>query len=485
MKHKHILLISAVAFILSGCGQNTAENDDYSFYSKLKEVDSESSRTIIQKKINKYLFTDLKEKLTYTWEGAEGRLSNPAKDLVKRLWSNLEAAGFSGYTPLVLNQESLTLLFPPYDVVLPAGGAALGDVFRTEEYRNLPFHTRVVDMLYRHFTKKIDGIRNSPYDGYNRTLLGLKYNNQYIYLAPNGPLKKAVHPGAIEHPSYILNFSDTQPNLDDLKPGTIVPEATLKEWNQVFIDVLKTDPFFKQFFEAPTTPTDASGSTSALAALKGKSGVDATQLMVNGVSGAQVDLGLPMYVQLKGSVDQGKSTDGMTGFVAYKLGSSVLGVIQSYANAGTGFTSDSRLLETSVIAAHSFGVFFVEGQLGSISATDVNFKDWSGVRSQVRLGIDTPFGAPFVQVTHRDFGHTSDTAGYVGFEIANSEFKAESYAFSTSLLTKVGHHSVHDATGSIDWTAALNLNSGVAFTTHLTLGSAAESKVAINLSLDR
>jgi hypothetical protein len=90
-----------------------------------------------------------------------------------------------------------------------------------------------------------------------------------------------------------------------------------------------------------------------------------------------------------------------------------------------------------------------------------------------------------VQLTHRDFGHTSDTAGYVGFEIANSEFKAESYAFSTSLLTKVGHHSVHGATGSIDWTAALNLNCGVAFNTHLTLGSALESKAAFNLSLDR
>jgi hypothetical protein len=236
---------------------------------------------------------------------------------------------------------------------------------------------------------------------------------------------------------------------------------------------------------APTAPADSSGSTSALAALKGKSGMDATQFIVNGVSGSQIDLELPMYVQLKGSVDQGKSTTGMTGLVAYKLGSSVLGVIQSYDNSGAGFTADSRHLESSIVAAHSFGLLFVEGQFGSISATDVNFNNWSGVRSQVRLGIDTPFGAPFVQLTHKDFGHTSDTAGYVGFEIANSEFKAASYAFRTSLLTKVGHHSVHGATGAIDWTAALNLNSGVAFTTHLTLDSALESKAAFTLSLDR
>jgi hypothetical protein len=464
---------------------HTNNNDDYSFYSKLKEVDSESSRTIIQNKTNKYSFTALKEKLTYTWEGAEGILSNSAKNLVKRLWSNLEDAGFSGYDTITLDQKSLTLLFPPYDVILPAGGAAIGNVFITEEYRNLPFHTRVVDMLYRHFTKKIDGIHNSPYDGYNRTLLGLKYNNQYIYLAPNGLLTNASHPGAIAKPSYILNLFDTQPDLDNPKPGTIVSDALIKEWNQVFIDALKADPFFKQFFEAPVAPADGSGGASALAALKGKPGIDATLLMMNGVSGSHVDLGLPMYVHLKGSMDHSKSTTVMTGLVAYKLGNSVLGIIQSYANSGTGFTADSRQLESSIIAAHSFGLMFVEGQFGSISATDINFKNWSGVRSQVRLGIDTPVGAPFVQLTYRDFGHTSDTAGYVGFEIANTEFKADTYAFSTSLLTKVGHHSVHGATGSIDWTAALNLNSGVEFTTNLTLGSATESKAAFNLSIDR
>lgn len=62
MKHKHILLTTSVAIFLSGCGQNANENDDYTFYSKLKDVNSESSRTTIQNKINKHLFTDLKEK---------------------------------------------------------------------------------------------------------------------------------------------------------------------------------------------------------------------------------------------------------------------------------------------------------------------------------------------------------------------------------------------------------------------------------------
>jgi hypothetical protein len=131
------------------------------------------------------------------------------------------------------------------------------------------------------------------------------------------------------------------------------------EWydkgNKVMVDALKEDPFFKQFFEAPTAPADTSGSVSTLAALKGTTGVNATQFTMNGISGSLVDLGLPVYVQLKGSMDQGKSTDGATGLVAYKLGNSVVGVIQSYANSGTGFTDNSRHTESSIVAAHSFG----------------------------------------------------------------------------------------------------------------------------------
>ncbi|MDP3936150.1 MAG: hypothetical protein Q8Q56_04100, partial [Alphaproteobacteria bacterium] len=63
-----------------------------------------------------------------------------------------------------------------------------------------------------------------------------------------------------------------------------------------------------------------------------------------------------------------------------------------------------------------------------------------------------------------------------------TEFKTESYAFSTSVLTKLGHHSAHGATGSIDWTAALNVKSGVAFTTHLTLGSSTDPNAGFNVS---
>lgn len=263
----------------------------------------------------------------------------------------------------------------------------------------------------------------------------------------------------------------------------VIPEATLKEWSQVFIDVLKEDPYFKPFFETPLAPADASGSISALAALRGASGIDAIQFTVNGISGSQIDLEIPMYIRLKGSVDQNKSTALNSGFFAYSLGNTVLGVIQSYANSGEGFNGDSYQSESSIVAAHSFGLAFVEVQVGSVWGSDINRNNWSGVRSQSRVGINTPLGAPFIQVTYRDFGEISDKSGYIGFEIANTEFKIDTYTFSASLLTKVGHHSVHGLTGSIDWTSTLNLKSGVSVNMSLNLGSVSEDKAEFNLSI--
>ncbi|QOL20240.1 hypothetical protein [Candidatus Bodocaedibacter vickermanii] len=457
MKTQEILLITTIALMLQGCGSSEDDTEISAalFYQDIKPENRWEERGKIQKHLGDYLFSDYKFNSETV---SEGTLSRPAKNLVKKIWSQLERVGFSGYDPMILESNSVKI---KYEWHSPPPGSAASELFEHPSlFTALPFHTKfVVTLMY-------------DWIGIRYLILHQKTDAMFhlnLRLALNGLKANGTILGKYNSDEGYVRES--------------------KEWydkgNAIIVDALKADPFFKQFFEAPAAPTDSSGSTSALSALKGRSGVNATQFTVNGVAGSQIDFGLPVYVQLKGSVDQDKSTTGTTGLVAYKLGNSVLGVVQSYANSGAGFSADSRHLESSIVAAHSFEAFFVEGQFGSVSATDFNFKDWSGVRSQVRLGIDTPFGAPFIQLTHRNFGHTSDTAGYVGLEIANTEFKADTYSFSTSLLTKVGHHSVHGATGSVDWTAALNLNSGVAFTTNLTLGSALESKAAFNLSLDR
>lgn len=498
MKHKHLLLTTAVAMMLTACG-TTNEQPTHPDANILKEVssqklDSAERYSKIKKSVLKYMFSDSSEGFDtppsiLNTQNITLTISTPVKKILSTIWSNLESKGFSA-TSAELGLDKATCIYniPKIKEPLAVGTAQTpalpvgSDTDQSSEEIGSfsdehTFQTKIITRLLSPYMPNANPVNiDLRYLSTDFTPILDKFYFKKRQVDINGTTKR-LHK-AIDGVPFTYKPGDSL--YEDIS------ESTLKEWNQVFIDAFKADPFFKQFFEAPVAPADTSGLASGLAALKGRLGMDATSLMVNGISGSQVDLGLPMYVQLKGSLDHGKSTTGMTGLVAYKLGNSVLGVVQSYSNSGTGFNAYSRQLESSVIAAHSFvGLMFVEGQFGSVSATDVNFKNWSGVRSQVRLGVDTPFGAPFVQLTHRDFGLTSDTAGYVGFELATTEFKADTYAFSTSLLTKVGRHSVHGATGSIDWTAALNLNSGVAFNTNLTLGSTLESKAAFNLSLDR
>ena len=216
-------------------------------------------------------------------------------------------------------------------------------------------------------------------------------------------------------------------------------------------------------------------SDSALNALKGKVGVDASGLRVNGVAGLQMDLGLPVYVQLKGDVDQSKSTDGVTGLVAYRFGSTVVGAIQSYANE-----SNAHHTETSLVAAQSLGNMYIEGQLGTVS-----FEGGSGMRSQVRLGVDTSYGMPFVQLTHRDFGALSDTAAYVGLEVSALELKTSDYTFSTQLITKTGHHSVNGNIGAIEGSAKLSFSHGLSVDTQISFGSNTSSKLSLNVAFEQ
>jgi hypothetical protein len=187
---------------------------------------------------------------------------------------------------------------------------------------------------------------------------------------------------------------------------------------------------------------DVSGNVSLRQARTATTGlVDARAFNMNGTSGQSIELGLPLFVQLKGDVSSAKSTDAATGSVAYRLGNTVIGAIQGYANSGAGFGTDSRQLETSVVASHSFGSFFVEGQIGSVSANDVHISDWSGVRSQVTLGLDTEFVSPFVQLTHRQLDRSgldlNETTAHVGLDMDIAKLAADTYSVDTRLLAKL------------------------------------------------
>jgi hypothetical protein len=248
---------------------------------------------------------------------------------------------------------------------------------------------------------------------------------------------------------------------------------------------------------------DLSGSVSfrdARTSLMGR--VDGRGLSVNGVSGQAVDLGMPLFVQLKGDVSGAKATEAATGSVAYRLGNTVIGAIQGYANSGEGFGFEGRQLESSVVASHSFGGVFLEGQVGSVSAANVHNSDWNGVRSQLTIGLDTSFVSPFVQVSHRQLDRDgiyklNETVGYVGLDMDVANLAADTYSFNTRLLTKVGYGekswsngskdlgSTSGVRGSVEWTGGMNLNSGISFSTNLGLDTLRGSSAGLKVSLER
>lgn len=257
------------------------------------------------------------------------------------------------------------------------------------------------------------------------------------------------------------------------------------------------------FSNASVALKDISSSVSLRAARTSATGmVDVRHLAVNGLTGQSIDLVAPLFVQLKGSVDSAKATEATTGSVAYRLGNTVIGAMQAYANSGEGFGLDGRQLETSVIASQSFGNYFAEAQIGSVSAADVHHADWSGVRSLFTVGYDAAFVSPFVQLSHRQLNRDSvvslnDTAAFVGLDADIAGLAADTYSLNTRLLAKVGYgtydwnadsrhlSNTGSVRGSVEWSASLNLNSGVTFSTKLGLDTLAGSSAAFNVSLDR
>jgi hypothetical protein len=423
-------------------------------------------------KMYNYLFGNTYEDRIYI-------LTDPTKALTKTIWAGLKAKHFTGYNDNILD---LKVEYNSSEVSIDSHGwykiPKLEHDFPS--FAALSFHEKFVS----HLLENANYLATLEQLSFSDVLLGLRWNGQYVYAAKSG---KKEHNARLKKDIdvYTYYLSATAPDWAHPKPSaTAVTETQLEEWNQVFLKALKEDAFFKQFFE-PQSLSDGSGMLSFLNARRGQRGIDMIWLTVNGVPGSHVDLGLPVFVQLKGSVDQGKSTNLTTGTVAYKLGNTLIGAIQTYSNSGSGFGVDGRHLESSVVASQNFYNFFMEFQLGSISATDVHFNDWSGSRAQFTVGVDTPWVSPFVQVSYHNVNDQPDTAVYGGLEVDLSELKTDGYTASTHLLTKAGYSNVKRTTGAVEWSGTLTLNSGVSFSTNFTLGTTAEPSAGLTFKLDR
>jgi hypothetical protein len=490
MKYKDILLATVISFAVVGCGDSSNLQETEKSYFKTKE-DKEKRKKEEEQRIassprNQYIFGDtLKVELPDPdLDGGPGTryhgiVSTNFRKTLNNIWSKLKSIGFSYNTPSdvkPLNEET-ELVYKGTSLYSPVG------------YQDPPsFYQNFITNLMGYETLKF-ALEKNLYTLINlkfkdRTLKEVRNNSNELELVLRDPKKDQEEWFKLSEQERVGRLRTGRglifPKTDS---DVIVTQAQIDEWNQIFIDALAQDPFFSQFFRPQTLP-DATGSVSLLAARTGKTGLDAVRLTVNGVPGSHMDLGLPVFVQLKGSVDQGKSTNLTTGTVAYKLGNTLVGAILTYSNSGSGFGVDGRQLETSIVASHSFGSFFIEGQLGSISATDVHFKDWSGSRAQLTVGIDTSWVSPFIQVSYRNLNNQSDTAVYGGLEVDLSEFRTDGYTVSTHLLTKAGYSNVKGTTGAVEWSSTLTLNSGVSFSTNFTLGTAAEPSAGLTFKLD-
>ena len=482
MNCKHLWVVM-VPMLLVSCNvpklEESESRSNFNFYKDIQSLEHWEQNKIIHNNTLQYLFNGsyveefipaAESEFNYV---CQGTLSRAAKELVKKIWSALKQKGFSGYNDSALNSMMVQYEYKKPHLPIGGGISDLSHKYQHVSFTSLPFHSKALNVLmdqHRGIRYLQRGDASFREKLFNPALIGLSFNGKRLYW----------------HDKHELIFASEQSIETDQRalPIPRISQQQLDEWNQVFIDALREDSFFKQFF-TEAVPEDSSSSVSLRAGRLGASGLDATALTLNGVSGNRVDLGLPLFVQLKGSVDGGKSTTGTTGVVAYRLGNTVIGAVQAYANSGEGFGSDSRQLEISVVASHSFGGFFVEGQLGAVSANNVHTADWSGVRSQVTLGYDFDTVSPFVQLTHRDFGDRTDTAAYAGVEMDLSEFKIPEATFNTHLLTKVGHHSMNGFSGSVEWSGSLTLNSGVSFSTNLGLDTVAGSAAKFNISVER
>lgn len=470
MKKQDLLIMTAFSLMVVGCGDAPTSNES-STQQKLFSHEGE--------KVYNRIFGDTLKHSSPTDAVRVGTVQPEVKNIIRNIWAGLTKVGFSGYDPKALEEE---VTYNP---------AELKEDKRLSYPSTHPFHTRLIHVMtsrtaWGNIKKSTNESDLYLYTGFLDSLIGLKSNNQIVYDSERLKTEPIRYRGPTTVSIFTLSLSepDKEPNRAEGSKDEVISKDRLIQWNKIFVDEFKKDSFFKQFFESAAL-SDGTGTVSLLRSRRGRTGLDSTVFALNGISGSKADLGMPLYVQLKGSLNHGKSTNLTTGAVAYKMGNTVFGAIQSYANAGVGFGLDGRQLETSIVASHNLGSLFIEGQLGSVSATDVRFKDWAATRSQLTLGLDTDWFSPFVQVTLRDFGDKTDTATHAGLDIDLSETKADTYSFSTRLLTKIGHHTVHGATAMLEWSGSLILNSGVSFTSNLAVGTAAEPSAGLTFALNR
>lgn len=227
-----------------------------------------------------------------------------------------------------------------------------------------------------------------------------------------------------------------------------------------------------------------SDDVSLRRARQGSASADFSKLMLNGVAGGYARLSLPVYVQLKGAIENSKETNDLTGTVVYKVNNTLVGMIHGHANASYNTSTSLNHNESSVVISHSFGKTYLEGQAGFIHST-INQQDISGERYQLSAGYDFEYLTPFVQASTRNLNAVNEHSVQAGCEVDVMNLVTDQYKLSTRMTLKGGYHSFKGTVGSVEGTFELGLNSGVTIQTGFKLNNNNESAAKISVSFDQ
>lgn len=158
-----------------------------------------------------------------------GFYTDAAKQLVRTIWAKLKTLGFSGYDETLLTGDVIACE-TDHDFFNPSK-VAFSDLSAAEQ----AFHNQV--------------FLQTNYDELYKAVKGLKFNNKYVLevwrqIQQDSPkfetrfaLSGAFRDGKSWHGSGLPTF--------DANQDTLIPHEQTTEWNKVFIEAFRADPFFK------------------------------------------------------------------------------------------------------------------------------------------------------------------------------------------------------------------------------------------------
>lgn len=326
-------------------------------------------------------------------------------------------------------------------------------------------------------------IQSSQLRGAVLAFQDLAQERMYLEQYPEKQLERKAHEAKIVSLSKQLITLYDNPNLDVQTKAEFVALDKIGLLPQEMIESLRGFATADSPFLSASTP-DLSEKASLRRARQDGAEVDFSQLMMNGVAGGYAPLSLPVYVQLKGSIEGSKDTRDLTGVAVCKFDHMLVGVIHGYANASKNSDSTLNHNETSAVISRSFGNAYLEGQAGFIHST-INQQDISGERYQLSAGYDFEYLTPFVQASTRNLNAVNEHSVQAGCEVDVLNLVTDQYKLSTRMTLKGGYHSFKGAVGSVEGSGTIQLNDGLKLDAALNLAGREESSARIGFSIDQ